>query len=86
MGRENVILFSLRQRHGNLKQIEISSQEFQMKAEIFFVCIVFDLQKNLSMYYDESKEENTSYFSLYCEDIRAEYQNIIFKRLSLTIS
>ena len=45
MGRENVILFSLRQRHGNLKQIEISSQEFQMKAEIFFVCIVFDLQK-----------------------------------------
>ena len=49
MGRENVILFSLRQRHGNLKQIEISSQEFRMKAEIFFVCIVFDLQKNLSM-------------------------------------
>ena len=38
------------------------------------------------MYYDESKEENTSYFSLNCEDIRAEYQIIFFKRLALTIS
>ena len=57
MGRENVILFSLRQRHGNLKQIEISSQEFQMKAEIFFVCVVFRTlnvrQEMLQLDYDE---------------------------------